>query len=140
MSNTCISCGADLPAAGYGAVCQDCKNAAEALNPVEAAKKRISFSYGDNPCVSIKNSYLVTSNEDIKAVLEYIHGLDEYKKLKEFGYTRTPKSEFYEWKGHNILYQLGYQRSRTGSVDIDQKEPKWRRFIYAILSILLGGL
>jgi hypothetical protein len=105
------------------------------LNPVEAAKKRINFSYGSNPCVSIKNSYLVTRNEDIKAVLEYIRGLDEYKKLKEVGYTRTPTSEFQEWKGHNMLYKFGYQKSRTGSVDIDQNEPMWRRFVYAILSI-----
>ncbi len=135
MGNKCVSCGKELPAEGYGEVCSDCKAAAENLNPVDAAKKRISFSYGDNPCVSIKNSYLVTRNEDIKAVLEYIRGLDEYKRLKEFGYTRTPMSEFHEWKGHNVLYQLGYQRSRTGSVDIDQNEPMWHRFVYAILSI-----
>lgn len=135
MGNKCVSCGAELPAEGYGEVCRDCELAAEHLNPVEAAKKRISFSYGSNPCVSIKNSYLVTRNEDIKAVLEYIRGLDEYKKLKEFGYTRTPMSEFHEWKGHNALYRFGYQKSRTGSVDIDQNEPMWRRFVYAILSI-----
>lgn len=135
MSNKCVTCGADLPANGYGDVCKDCELATEQLTAVEAAKKRISFSYGDNPCVSIKNSYLVTRNEDIKAVLAYVRGLDEYKKLKEFGYTRTPQSEFQEWKGHNVLYKLGYQRSRTGSVDIDQNEPMWRRFVYAILSI-----
>jgi hypothetical protein len=134
MENKCISCGAELPAEGYD-VCSDCKAAADELNLVEAAKKRISFSYGYNPCVSIKNSYLVDNNDDIKAVLEYIHGLDGYKKLKEYGYDRTLQSEFYEWKGHNALYKLGYQRSRTGSVDIDQDEPMWRRVVYAILSI-----
>ena len=133
MNDKCIICGADLPAEGYGAVCLDCRDSK--MNLVEAAKKRISFSYDKNPCVSIKNSYLVTSDEGIKEVLTYIRGLDEYKKLKEYGYTRTPKSEFYEWKGHNALYQLGYQRSRTGSVDIDQNEPMWRRFVYRILSI-----
>ncbi len=135
MSNKCMMCGAELPAEGYGEVCESCQNAAKELNVVEAAKKRISFSYGDNPCVSIKNSYLVTRNEDIKAVLEYIRGMDEYKKLQDAGYTRTPQSEFQEWKGHNVLHKLGYQRSRTGSVDIDQNEPMWRRFVYAILSI-----
>ena len=133
MSNKCVICGADLPANGYGDVCKDCKAAAENLSVVEAAKKRISFSYGDNPCVSIKNSYLVTRNEDIQEVLEYIRSMDEYKKLKDAGYTRTPHSEFQEWKGHNVLYKMGYKRSRTGSVDIDQNEPRWRRFVYAIL-------
>jgi hypothetical protein len=98
-------------------------------------KNRISFSYENNPCIHIKDSYLITRNEDIKAVLEYIRSLDEYKKLREVGYTRTPTSEFQEWKGHNVLYKLGYQRSRTCSVDIDQNEPKWRRFVYAILSM-----
>ena len=135
MSDKCVCCGGDLSVEGYGGICESCKKAAEELNPVEAAKKRVSFSYDYNPCVSIKNSYMVTSNEDIKAVLEYIRGLDGYKKLKEYGYSRTPQSEFNEWKGHNALYKLGYKRSRTGSVDIDEVEPMWRRFIYAILSI-----
>jgi hypothetical protein len=135
MQDECVICGGDLPAEGYGEICESCKKVAEELSPVEAAKKRVSFSYGYNPCVSIKNSYMVTSNEDIKAVLEYIRGLDGYKKLKEYGYSRTPQSEFNEWKGHNELYRLGYKRSRTGSVDIDEDEPMWRRFIYAILSI-----
>ena len=138
MGNKCVICGAELPAEGYDDVCQDCKTAIEELSPIEAVKQRISFSYGNNPCLSIKNSYLITHNKDIKAVLEYIHGLDEYKKLQEAGYTRTLKSEYYEWKGHNALYLLGYQRSRTGSVDIDQNEPKWRRFLYAILGIFWG--
>ena len=140
MGNKCVCCGAELPAYGYGDVCKDCEAAAEKLNAVEAVKNRISFSYGDNPCLSIKNSYLVTKSEDIKAVLEYIHGLDEYKKLREAGYTRTLKSEYYEWKGHNALYMLGYQRSRTSSVDINQNEPKWRRFLYAILGIFWSRL
>ena len=133
MNDKCVICGADLPAEGYGDVCADCKNAP--MNLIEAAKKRISFSYGYNPCVSIKNSYLVDNNDDIKAVLEYIHGLDDYKKLKEYGYDRTLQSEFYEWKGHNALYKLGYKHSRTGSVDINQDEPMWRRLVYRILSI-----
>lgn len=135
MENKCVSCGAELPAEGYGVVCKNCEMAMEELNPVEAAKQRINFSYGSNPCVSIKNSYLVTRNEDIKAVLDYIHCLDEYKKLKEYGYNRTQQSEFNEWKAHNVLYQLGYKRNLTGSSDIDKNEPLWRRFVYAILSI-----
>lgn len=135
MSDKCVCCDGDLPAEGYGGICEACKKVAEELDAVEAVKKRIGFVYGDNPGIHIKNSYLVTRNEDIKSVLEYIRGLDGYKKLKENGYTRTPQSEFREWKGHNILYKLGYKRQYTGSVDIDQKEPMWRRFVYAILSI-----
>lgn len=134
MGNKCVSCGAELPAEGCD-VCKNCEANAAELNAVEAVKKRISFSYGDNPCVSIKNSYLVTSSKDIKTVLEYIHSMDEYKQLQASGYTRTMKSEYREWKGHNTLHRLGVLKSRTGSVDIDQKEPKLVRLFYAILSI-----
>lgn len=95
----------------------------------------IYFSYGGNPCLHIQNSYILKRGRTIKAELEYIHTLDEYKKLKESGYTRTFKSEYREWKAHNFLYRIGFMRARTGSVDIDQNEPLWRRFIYAILSI-----
>jgi hypothetical protein len=134
MENKCVSCGAELPAEGCD-VCKTCEANAAELNCVEAAKKRVSFSYGDNPCLSIKNSYLVTKKADIKSVLEYIHEMDEYKKLQSVGYTRTIESEYREWKGHNTLHRLGVFRARTGSVDIDQKEPKLVRLIYAILSI-----
>jgi hypothetical protein len=136
MNNKCVVCGEELPE-GYGHVCKNCENAVtREVNQLEEVKKRISFSYGDNPCVSIQNSYLIVRDDDIKVVLEYIRGLDGYKKLKELGYTRTPKSEFNEWKGHNVLYKLGFMRSHTGSVDINQNEPKWRKAMYAILSIL----
>ena len=135
MSNKCVSCGAELPAEGYGTLCEDCKIAAEGLSPVEAIKKRISFSYGENPGIHIHNSYLVNSRSDVITVLRYIHSLDEYKKLQEAGYTRDIVSEYREWKGHNTLYRLGLFKKRTCSVDIDQKESKFRRCIYAILSV-----
>lgn len=94
----------------------------------------VDFTTSDNPCLHIRNAYRV-KKKLIRLVLEYIHELDEYKRLQEAGYTRTLKSEYREWRGHNVLYKLGYRRSRTGSVDIDQNEPKWRRVVYAILSI-----
>jgi len=95
----------------------------------------VSFTYGKNPCIHIKDSFLAKSDADIKLILNYIRGLDEYKDLQRAGYKRTPESEFREWKAHNFLYRIGFQKERTGSVDIDQNEPKWRRLIYAILSV-----
>ena len=113
----------------------DGENNTEENSLIESVKDDISFSYGDNPCFSIRNSYLITRDEDMMEILEYIRGLDEYQKLKDFGYNRTPQGEFIEWKGHNILYDLGIYRSQTCSVDIDQCEPMWRRLIYMILSL-----
>ncbi len=95
----------------------------------------VEFSYGDNPCLHIKNSYLIRGKNNIERYLRFIHRTDEYKKLCSVGYTRTFKGEINEWAGHNVLYRLGYKPHQTGSVDIDQKEPYWRRIFYNILSI-----
>lgn len=95
----------------------------------------VSFSYDKNPCLHIKNSHLIQTKKEIKDLLNQIHTCDEYKKLQAAGYTRTLESEYREWKGHNFLYNIGYKRERTGSVDIDNNEPQWRRFAYAVLSI-----
>lgn len=88
-----------------------------------------------NPCIHIENSHIVTDKTDILKTLNYIHNTDEYKKLLEIGYKRTLKSEFYEWVGHNVLYRFGILKKRTGSVDIDNNEPIWRRIVYAFLSL-----
>lgn len=96
---------------------------------------KVTFSTGENPCVHIANSYSVKGGDAIKEALRYIHLMDGYKKLQESGYTRTAESEYREWKAHNLLYRLGIARSRTKDCDIDQNEPKWRKAIYAILSI-----
>ena len=95
----------------------------------------LSFNFGINPCLSIKNSYLIDGRGAIKATLNFIHTLPEYKKLQEAGYTRTLKSEYQEWKAHNFLYRMGIKRERTKRVDIDQNESKLRLFGYAILSL-----
>ena len=97
----------------------------------------VSFTYDENPCIHIKNSYLVNIKKDRETILKYIHGLSEYQKLLDVGYTRTDKSQLQEWDGHNFLYKIGYQRNRTSDVSIDQNEPKWRRVCYAILSLFM---
>lgn len=95
----------------------------------------ISVSLGENPCLHIENSYLLTSENLIKHVLEMIHETQMYEDLKKAGYNRTLESEYREWRAHNFLYEIGYERERTKHVDIDQNESGLRKFIYAILSI-----
>ena len=97
----------------------------------------VSFTYDDNPCIHIKNSSLITTKKDRETILSYIHTLSEYQKLLAAGFTRTYKSQLQEWDGHNFLYNIGYQKNRTADVSIDQKEPKWRRFFYAIFSLFM---
>ncbi len=95
----------------------------------------VRVSLGENPCLHIENSYLITSKNGIKHTLETIRKTRMYKDLKASGYTRTPESEYQEWRAHNFLYRIGYKRERTKHVDIDQNESELRKFIYAILSI-----
>ena len=101
----------------------------------DVCELNVSFRFSNNPCLSIKDSYRVAKGADIKKALETIHGMMEYQRLQQSGYTRTFKSEYQEWKAHNFLYRIGYKKDRTGSVDIDQNESKLRKFIYAICSI-----
>ena len=128
MENKCVICGAEVPEGRH--VCPQCES-----DEMNYLRQRVNFTYDGNPCLHIKDSYKIKSASDIKAALEYIHGMDEYKKLLETGYTRTFQSEYREWKAHNVLYHLGVAKWSTGSVDIDQNESKLRRFMYAILSI-----
>lgn len=95
----------------------------------------VIFERGKNPCLSITDGYKAKTAEDINAALDVIHASDGYKVLQAAGYTRTRESQFREWKAHNLLYRLGIMRERTGCVHIDQNEPKWRRAVYAFLSI-----
>ena len=101
----------------------------------EEMKPFITFTYDENPGMSIQNSYKVKSNDEIMYVLNRIHEMDEYKQMQEVGYTRTIESEFREWKAHNLLYRLGILKERTCTTDFAQNESKLFRFGYAILSI-----
>ena len=95
----------------------------------------ICLFYDDNPSVRVCDSYKYGKDEILKILTE-LHANEYYKHFcKETGYSRTFRSQYREWKAHNLLYKFGIFPERTGSVDIDQNEPKWRRFVYAILSI-----
>ena len=81
---------------------------------------------------NIEDSYRIKKSKDMKWVIEHIrlNAPSEY-----IVHTRTLKSQIREWRAHNLLYALNIQRLRTKSVDLD-KEPKWKRFCYFILSCL----
>ena len=127
MENKCVCCDEVIPEGRQ--VCPSC----EARNVLCGLGLKVTFSFIDK-CLHIDNSYLITSDAEIKSALRYIRKYDAYKRLQDAGYTRTPESEYQEWKAHNVLYSWGIARERTSHVDIDQNESKFRRFIYAILS------
>ena len=84
--------------------------------------------------IHIKNSYQVIYSKDIEQIIDMIINKSCYKYLAAAGYTRTKKSLIREWKAHNVLYRWGYEKERTGSVDLDQNESRGRRIAYFFLS------
>lgn len=130
MENKCVCCGIDIPEGRQ--VCIDCATESEWVG---LATRVRFFTKTDNPGFKVYDSYKITKKKQILAELERIHASFCYRDICFRGYSRTLKSEYREWRAHNVLYKLGIARDRTRSVDIDKNEPKWRRFIYAILSI-----
>lgn len=85
--------------------------------------------------IQIKDSYKVRKASNIKAVMDLIFQSNAYEKLAAAGYTRTKESLIREWKAHTVLYRWGFEKERTGTVDLNQHETPGRRILYAILSI-----
>lgn len=88
----------------------------------------------ENLNIHISNSYQFNSKE-MNKILDYIMNKEYFKILAAAGFTRTKKSMLKEWKAHNLLYNLGYKKERTGSVDLNQNESFKRRIGYFILSL-----
>lgn len=96
----------------------------------------VCLFYDDNPSVRVCDSYKY-GKEQIVEILTALHACPYYEHFcKNTGYSRTFESQYREWKAHNLLYKLKIFSTRTRSVDIDQKESKFRRFCYAILSLI----
>ena len=93
----------------------------------------ITFYY-DNLNIHIDDSYLIEGREAVASAIQYIQSTTEYKEFVKAGFSRTTGCLINEWLAHNILYKWGYQKARTGSVDLDQNESKFRKFIYFILT------
>jgi hypothetical protein len=54
-------------------------------------------------------------------------------------YTRSITSWLREWKAHNYLYDMGYEKARTGSVDLNENESLIRRIGYFFLALFYRG-
>ena len=79
--------------------------------------------------VHIVDSYKIVSDYGIGLNCTEIH--DKYPEFQ-----RSVGSWVEEWKAHNLLYYLGIAKKRTGSVDLNEREPQWRLTGYKILSFI----
>lgn len=79
----------------------------------------------------VYDSYTYSDSEIRQAVKEII------EKRKELGLpvTRSESSYVSEWKTHNRLYKIGYQRSRTKDVDLEEEIDSTRNFLYSIFGL-----
>lgn len=69
---------------------------------------------------SIIDSYQVKSIVDMEEILRLLkaEGTAEMAINK-----RNIFSMIYEWRAHNLLYALGIEKARTGSVDLNTGQP-----------------
>jgi hypothetical protein len=93
----------------------------------------VTFNY-DILNIHIENSHKLYTRQEVVDALDYIHSTEEYKELAAAGYTRTLKEQVDEWIAHNVMWSWGYKRNRTGSVDLNQNESKFRKVIYSIIA------
>ena len=90
----------------------------------------VSFSYASNS-LCIVDSYRFKKS-DMMPILQAIR---KTVATEGYLYSRSYESWETEWRAHNVLYDLGIARERTGSVDLNEDESKFRLFCYKILSV-----
>lgn len=75
--------------------------------------------FGDNPNFRICDSFRITNDEDMFNILAV---LLEYEKENPSDWNRTIEGLQIEWVAHNMSYEYGLLRDRSGSVDLDSKD------------------
>ena len=91
-------------------------------------KTKVEYS---EKVTKVYDSYTYSDSGIRQAVKEII------EKRKELGLpvTRSESSYISEWKSHNRLYKIGYQRSRTKDVDLEEEIDSTHNFLYSIFGL-----
>lgn len=89
--------------------------------------------------IHIKDSYKVVCPWDMRTVLDNIREYVQMSGIKMDCplYHRSNWSMKREWITHNNLYDLGYKRERTGSVDLNYPQKWWVKVLYFLGSIFI---
>ena len=86
--------------------------------------------------IHIVNSYKIRKKADMTGIVTAIR---KEALKKGYKYKRTNSSWVTEWRAHNYMYDKGQQRSRTGSVDLNEDESKVKLLTYKVQSLLYKG-
>lgn len=82
--------------------------------------------------IHIVNSYQVRTKEDMETIVKSIR---TEAAQNGFEYSRSNSSWVKEWMAHNYMYDKGFQKDRTGSVDLNEDESKLRLLAYKVISL-----
>ena len=86
--------------------------------------------------IHIINSYKIRKREDMNGIVAAVRA--EAKK-KGFNYKRSNSSWVTEWRAHNYMYDKNIERNRTGSVDLNEGESRWKLLSYSLMSTRYKG-
>ncbi|MDO4566798.1 MAG: hypothetical protein Q4B42_05650 [Oscillospiraceae bacterium] len=79
----------------------------------------------ENPDIQVVDSYRVQDIREINLICDLIAKYTLETNNGGINYERSVSSMVLEWVAHNKLYEYGYQRNRTGSVDLDNAEDRF---------------
>lgn len=92
---------------------------------------RVDLSSSWKKYITIYRSYKITKTKHMKEVLNW---LKTYPEVSEV--LKLPMWVLIaEWKAHNLLYDLNYQRQRTEHLDIESTLDLKNKVGYALLSL-----
>lgn len=81
--------------------------------------------------IHINDSYKIRKRSDMKSLLSYISASNRDNEVFKH---RPMYGLICEWRSHNLLFDLGYKRERTSSVDLNYPQRWYVRVAYFGLS------
>lgn len=82
--------------------------------------------------IHIKDSYLIKKERLMVRKLNQLKQIMPESKV----WNRSLKSLIFEWKTHNLLYELHLFRSHTTDVDLEETPPIWQLIIFYICGFI----
>ena len=79
----------------------------------------MDYSFFNNPCFQVRNSYRAQNSEQIDSILDI---LIEYDNTRNTPWERTKESMDAEWFLHNFSYEAEFETERAMHVDFDNND------------------
>ena len=86
--------------------------------------------------IHIADSYKIKNKSDMSIIIRAIR---EDAARRGFEYKRSESSWITEWRAHNFMYECGIEKTRTGSVDLNENESKIKLIAYSLMSVCYMG-